>query len=339
MSIKRSVTLRDIANELGFSVNTISCALKGKGSINKETAAEIKKKAAEMGYIPNGTAASMRTGKTNTVAVIIGDIANAYFSIMVREIERKLRGFGYITLIFATDEDEDNEYKSIITALEQKVDAIILFPVCHSATGSDLIRKAGIPFVLVGRHLEDKQMDYVISDDKYGGYIATNFLLKKGHRRILNLSGPSYISCARERYEGYIMAHNEMNVDVDPLLVMHCDISLEPHVITAIDEMLSSSIPFSAVFAFSDLLAFHVCNRLRKYSIGPIEIIGYDNLQSHINFGYDISSIDTKKVEMANRAVEIIMERMNSGDQQTAYYNEIFPVDLVLAGGKATISR
>ena len=331
MKKRKNVTIKDIANELGYSVNTVSCALNGRNGIKKETAAKIKKKADELDYIPNSAAVSMRTGRTNTIAVIIGDVANAYFSIMVKEIERNLRGFGYVTIILVTDEDEDNEHKSIMTAIAKKVDAVILFPACTSVKGCEVLKKAGVPFVLVGRHFNCNQMDYVISDDIQGGYLATLYLLNKGHKRILIFTGSQRISCARERYEGYVKAHKEMNVEIDPKLVVKCGISMEPHTVSIIDDALVSSVPFSAVFTFNDLLAYHVCTRMNESYMGAVEVVGYDNLQSHVKFGFNICSVDIQKALMAKRAVEIVIERINSKEETTTFYNEVQSVRLVNA--------
>jgi LacI family transcriptional regulator len=102
---KKQVTLKDIARALDLSINTVSCALKNRNSISAETVKRVKEKAEEFGYIPNSVASSIRTGYTKTIAIILGDIANAYFAIMVRELERIISKEDYVAMILVTDED------------------------------------------------------------------------------------------------------------------------------------------------------------------------------------------------------------------------------------------
>ena len=111
---KPTVTLKDIAQQTGYSINTVSRALRDKADIADATRQKIKKVAAEMGHVNNMLAASLRLGYTNTVAVILGDISNPHFAIMMKEIEVHAREYGYNSILYNTNEDEELELENAI---------------------------------------------------------------------------------------------------------------------------------------------------------------------------------------------------------------------------------
>jgi transcriptional regulator with XRE-family HTH domain len=193
----RRITLRDIAKDTGFSINTISHALKDKEDISEKTRQLIQQRAKEMGYIADSIAGSLRSGSTRTISVIVGDISNPHFGLWVREIETTAFKHGYSTLIINTNEDEDVEREAVVTAISKRVDGIIICPTQKPNGCIELLRSSGIPFVLIGRRFDGTDIDCVVLDDVQGGYIATQHLLNKGHRNVLFLNGPSHISSSR----------------------------------------------------------------------------------------------------------------------------------------------
>ena len=121
-----AVTLKDIAAKTGYSVNTVSRALRDKDDIAVETREMIQRTAREMGHVSNTLAASLRLGYTNTIAVILGDISNPHFSIMMKEIEGYAWKAGYTSILFNTNENEELELAAIQSALNKNVDGIII---------------------------------------------------------------------------------------------------------------------------------------------------------------------------------------------------------------------
>ncbi|MDR2079024.1 MAG: LacI family transcriptional regulator [Treponema sp.] len=323
------VTLKDIASALHLSVNTISCALKEKNSISSETIRKVKEKALELGYIPNSVASSIRTGYTKTIAIILGDIANAYFSIMVKELERLIRYEGYVAMILVTEEDPRIENEAIEAALSKNVDGIIIFPTCKTEEGINLIRKHRLPFILIGRRMLDAKMDYIISDDVNGGYLATKYLLDKGHRNILLFSGPDYVSSAFERKQGYIKGMDEAGVPVEDLIIP-CDITINEEMDTLIKTVLNCRKNFDAIFTYNDIIAFRIIRAARQLHRDIPDIIGYDNIQSKIDFGFDISSVNIYKTLMAEKATAWLFSRIRHEIKPDEYLNEIVPEDLYI---------
>lgn len=326
----KQVTLRDIADALNLSVNTISCALKNRNSIALETVKKVKEKAEELGYIPNSIASSMRTGYTKTIAIILGDIANAYFAIMVKELERSIRNEGYTAIILVTDEDAELENMAIQTAISKNVDGIFLFPTCRTETGINLIRKVGIPFVLIGRRMKNSLMDYIVSDDVNGGYLATRYLLDKGHKKVTLFAGPDCVSSAFERKQGYLKAIKEAGLAFNGGWIIPCDIVVGNETDTLIRKTLAKRSGRGAIFTYNDIIAFRIIRIARQMKIDMPDIVGYDNIQSKIDFGFDLPSVNTHKTLMAEKAVLCLFSHIRHQHKKDEYLNEVVPVDLVL---------
>lgn len=328
---KIKVTLKDLAKATNFTINTVSRALKDKGDISEATKKLIQEKAKEMGYIPNTIAGSLRSGLTKTIAIILGDISNPYFAIMVKDIEAAARKQQYNTFVINTDEKYNAEEKAIYSALSKNVDGIILFPVQKNDNDIKALQKCGVPFVLIGRHFKDNNIDYVISDDVKGGYLATEHLISKGHKKILMINGPQYISCANERLKGYQNALSDNDIEISTCLTKEITI-ISGHCKTLINEVLKNKLEFSAIFAFNDMIAWEAIYTLQENGIRipeDIAVVGYDNIQSKLFFSFPLTTINISKGKMACKAVEILLKKISSGDQ-LKYYNEVFDTHLIV---------
>ena len=307
---RQNVTLKDIAEKTGYSVNTVSRALRGKDDISSATQALIRKTAAEMGHISNTIASSLRSGYTNTIAVIIGDVSNLHFATMMKEIEEYARSKGYTTILLNTNEDPEQEMQAIQVALGKGADGILICPTQKSRKSIEYLKTIGKPFVLIGRRYSDEDVNYVVCDDELGGYQATKYLLERGHRRILMLHGPMYISSAAERLAGYLRAHRELGVRVCPELIQEVPV-IANGCSNILSEIRQQGISFSAIFAFSDMLAWDAWSCLHRegYRI-PEEcsIVGFDNIQAVLPIPFQLSSISSQDQKMSTAAVKILLD-------------------------------
>lgn len=311
-----AVTLRDIAERTGYSANTVSRALRGKDGISESTRALIKQTAEEMGHISNGIAASLRSGQSNTIAVILGDISNLHFATMMKEIEIYVRARGYTSILLNTDEDAEQELKAIQVALSKNVDGLILCPTQKDTNNIEFLKKIRLPFVLIGRRYPDPDVNYVVCDDELGGYQATKYLLQKGHRRILMLHGPLYISSAAERLAGYIRAHEEFGVSVQPELIWEVPVVADGYK-QVLEQIYARGITFSAIFAFSDMLAQQTWNYLRKQKVQIPEecsLIGFDNIQAVLPQAFTLTTIEENGKKMAPVAAEVLLNAIKHRD-------------------------
>jgi LacI family transcriptional regulator len=306
----RPVTLKDIAGITGYSVNTVSRALRDMKDISAAAKKTIREISRKMGYINNAQASSLRLGHTNTIAVILGDISNPYFGIQMKAIEDRARSEGYSSFLLNTNENIDMEREAIQSALNKNVDGILICPTQQTDENIRYLLKTGIPFVQIGRYFEHLDASFVLQNDRLGGYQAVKYLIENGHRDILMLSGPAYISSAHDRLAGYRQALEEVGLPVKAGLIREIPITTEgcAGVLTAI---LREKLHFTAIFAFSDLIAWDVWVHLEQFGLnipGDISLIGFDNIQSRLAIPFRLSTINPHKITISNFAVDYLVD-------------------------------
>lgn len=322
---KRTVTLKDLAEKTGYSINTVSRALRGKDDIAEETIQRIKQTAKEMGYINNTIASSLRLGYTNTIAVILGDISNPHFAIMTKEIENHARQFGYSAFLLNTNESSEVEREAIKTAINKNVDGIIICPTQETDDNVKFLMQSGVPFIQIGRHSEKLEANYVVCDDVQGGYLAAKYLIENNHRRILFLNGPSYISSARERCRGYIQAHEETGVSVCRELIREVSVS-ESNVSDILDQLKREGVEYTAIFAFSDSMAWEAWTWLSQNGCSVPEdysLVGYDHIQSRMAIPFPLTTISSYKAKMSITAVDCLRCKINPECEEAGHCDEI----------------
>ncbi len=310
----RNITLSDIAQKTGYSVNTISHALRDLPDIAPKTKEHIRNVAKEMGYIVNFSAAALRNGRSHSVAIIIGDISNPHFAIMIKEMESVLRNNGYNAITINTDEDEELERKAITSAISKNVDGIILCPSSQTRSNIEYLKSLNIPYVLIGRRFEGISSNYVICDDLNGGFIAAEYLINLGHKNILFINAPKYISSSWDRLSGVKKAF-ELYTDKG------CTLQVETISPTMSDdimpELLEKHSDCSAIICFSDIIAMQVCYFLKQMGKNipeDVSIIGFDNIASKCYFPLMITSVTSSKTKMSNKAVEVLFEELNEAN-------------------------
>ncbi|SFJ70035.1 transcriptional regulator, LacI family [Paenibacillus sp. UNC496MF] len=328
----KKVTLRDLAQKAGLSVNTISRALKDKEDIALSTRKTIKDLAKEMGYVGNALAGSLRSGLTKTIAVIVSDVANPHFGIMVKDIEKSARKHNYTIFVINTEDEHEMEERAIYTAIGKNVDGIIICPSQRSAETIRILKKNGVPFVLIGRRFEEEpDFDYVICDDEKGGYLATKHLLDNGHKRVLFLNGPDRISSARERLDGYRRAHREAGVPVSGELIIEVGASAGD-TRQIVKGLIERKADFTGLFAFNDVIAWEAAYVLQKYGFRVPEdfaVVGFDNIQSRLFIPFQLSSVSNSKGKMSKRAVDIVLHKINHPDSRERF-REVIDTTLIL---------
>jgi len=326
----KKVTLSDIALRTGYSVNTVSHALNDKSDISEKTKKLIRDVAKELGYIGNSSASFLRSGKSKSIAVIVSDISNPHFSVMIKEIEGHLRKSGYSAIVLNTDENEETEHQAIVSALEKNVDGVIICPVQKTEKNIEFLEKTEVPFVLLGRRFINKNWDYVVCDDENGGYVAAKGLLGLGHKKILYLSGPQYISSSRERLAGIKRAFSNSKYKDAQLYEMTV-----PAVFLgdegAMVEMLSRYEDCSGIIAFSDMVALEVCHALKlmkKKVPEDVSVVGFDNIVSKFYLPLMLSSVSSSKTNMSGSVVDILMKKIEGDDNK--HHAVVLPTKLIL---------
>ena len=329
----KRVTLREVAEAAGVSINTASRALNDKPAVNPYTKAKVLEAAQRLGYRPNRLARALRYNKTKTLGVIVGDIANPYFSMLVRGVEQTAREFGYSVILQGTDEDYRREEEAVEVALAERVDGILITPTQRSQDAIRILFESGTPFILMSRHFRDLETHYVIMDDQRGGYIATEHLIQRGHEKIAILNGPVHISSAAERYAGYVEALRANGLEVNEGLVIEGCLTLEDGYHAAL-RLLEGPHKPTAIFAFSDFVAlgvFRAANELGIRIPDELAVVGFDNTIFGLCTKPPLTSVGGSPEELGKMAAQLLLELL-TGKRPNTVTRIKLPVYLVQRG-------
>lgn len=317
MKRPRRVTMKDIADATGFTVNTVSHALKDKRDISEATKKIIREKAKEMGYLTNLVAVSMRSGVTNTLAIIIPDIGNPFFATKVKEMDGHLRENGYSTFIINTDENSEIEFDAVRMAISRKVDGIIICPTQKRSDIFDLMIANSIPYVIIGRRFSGNLFYSVVWDDVRAGYLATEHLIQMGCKKILYLNGPPHISSSNDRLAGYTYCLEKHNIPFDPSLVIEADI-VHTLGVNYIYPILDKKVDCDGIFAFSDFIAFAAIDTLQMID-KERPVVGVDDILSDLKLPTRLSSIGVRKDKEAHAIIQMLFEQMKDPQNSTPH--------------------
>ena len=312
-SSARPVTLQDIAKATGYTVNTVSRALKDKDDIARETCDRIQRVAREMGYVRNYLASSLRSGRTRTLAMIAGSMTNPFYAILADLLEQEAVRLGYSLVILGSHDDPATELNAVEIALSRQVDGVLITPCSFDSPALSVLRSSHVPFVLLSRYQEGTRDDCVYCDDEEGGYLAGKHLIEAGHAKLAMLTYRDVVFSSRERFSGFRRACAEAGLP-EGSVRFAC---LDDH--TAILECLRRWIAegITGLFSFCDVEAWNSITLLEGagYRVPEdLTVVGFDNILGYIRFPKPIPSVDCRLHEEACRAIELIRNRIHDPD-------------------------
>jgi len=313
-------TIHDIARELKITSGTVSRALNDSPRISDETRRLVKEKAKELNYQRNRIASSLRSGKSNTIGVMIPSAQMNFFGSVVHGIEMMASSKGYNILLYQTEETTQLEKKAIETFLGARVDGILASIAKETTDFShfkDLSKKA-IPLVLFDRTIVDFNVPSVVIDDYKGAFMATEHLIKKGYRRIAHVSGPQQLTNFNNRLLGYLGALKANNIAVDKQLIYSGDLSIQCGMESVEYFFGLKKIP-DAVFASEDFSALGIIKGLKDRKVNmpkDFGVIGFANENFGEHISPSLSSVDQQTVEMGKKAATLLIEIISKGNKE-----------------------
>ena len=312
-------TIKEVAELADVSPSTVSNVFTGKVPVRAKTQQKVMAAAAELGYIPNIIASSLRRQETRTIAVCIGDIANPSQSFTVRGVSNALLGSGYHPLILNSDENLDQERENLSIACQQRVAGLILLPVGQDPHQYDCLDHLGIKFVCVDRHVPGLNADTARSDDVSGFRKAAEHLLEQGHNRLALITGPAGSAVSAERTRGFVDALTGFGLEVDPDLILE-GISKEQFGYSSLVKLLDLKQPPTGVITTSTRLTLGVLYAMRDYGVQrPLQMalvgsVGRD-LEWMSLFTPPLTVVAQPAREMGQKAAELLIARL-SGQRQ-----------------------
>ncbi len=314
------ITLKDIAEQSGYSVNTVSRALRGDERLPSATRKSIEDIAEKLGYIRNHAASSLRLGKTHTVAVILEDLRNMNYMVLLADIDAYLRQKGYAVMIMNSDSDQHTERQLLEQAAARNVDGVIFFPIDRSEN-AQFVRALSehIPVVIMYRPLENVETDSVSVDDFQGGMDAGIWLMNNGRKKLLYAAGPESNSSHGERYKGLLAAMARKNIGVDKLrIISHADMMRS--IAEGTTDGLLCPVDYDGIVAFDDDFAYHILYSLTEmgYHIDDdYSIVGFDHVRRGMSYLPRLASLaPLQRESLSQHAVDLLIQRINHPEKQ-----------------------
>ena len=261
----KRVTIKDIANQLCLSVSTVSRALANDKNIRKETRDKVFETARKMGYVRNLVAAILRTGRSNTIGVVVDQMITPYASKVLQGINKEMRSKGIYVLTYDADNDPEVEREYLSMIENSVIDGLIVTQCIHPENLENLryLHDKGIPMVFLQSKVKgiDAPMVGVNSYDK--GFFLIDHLVLAGRRRIVNLKGTPLDSVTCDLGRAYCDVMKKFNLPIVPELQIEGGTDIESGRKIA-DQLLDSGIEFDGVFAVNELEAIGIMNRLME---------------------------------------------------------------------------
>ena len=212
----KRVTIKDIAQRCGVTANTVSRALRGDTRISK-----VQQMAQEMGYIRNNLAATMRSGRSNLISIIVDDIENPHYATLVHKMSAFLKENGYNTMTLCTQAKSEEMVNMANLSIANYVDGTLYFPYSDDAHVVRMIQRAGIPLVLVDRAVEGAAVDAVRLDDYQGGVLAAEHLYGAGHRKFAYICGTETNGAQPLRRKGFTDRLAQYGIEVENITIIN----------------------------------------------------------------------------------------------------------------------
>ena len=306
------VTLKDIAGFCGYTVNTVSRALRNDPKLPEATRTQIQAAARDMGYIRNSPASTLRSGKSHTVAVIVNDLHNLHFCNMLSRMDAALRDAGYSMMILCMQLNEALGEQMIHTAISQSVDGILYFPYHNNRSHIEYMEKNRVPFVLLDRWIQNAVTDNVRCDDIQGGRLAGEHLTRLGHRRFLFLSGVNQSSSQIDRLSGFMEAIRANGLSGDNVRIVPGEDVERALAENSIEELLYP-MDYTAIVCFRDEIAYPTIAALmeRGYAVPKdFSVISFDHLCGETPYLPRVTSIYAAQEDVATRGVQLLLNRI-----------------------------
>ncbi|GAA3424207.1 LacI family DNA-binding transcriptional regulator [Streptosporangium sandarakinum] len=220
MARSQRVTLRDVADRLGLSANTVSRALTGKDQVSESTRALIVAEAKRLGYVPNSHARSLVSGRTMVVGLVITNPSNPFYAALISAVERQCRAAGYSVLLLVTEDSEENEERAVQQLLRFGVDGVLGVATQSRSDVWDGLSEANIPVVQISRDIPGRGLDFVGIDVESAIADAVVRVARPGVRRIWLLEEDLRVSTVAARIAGFRRALDELGIAHEHSLVL-----------------------------------------------------------------------------------------------------------------------
>jgi LacI family transcriptional regulator len=335
-----NATVSDVAKRAGVSKMTVSRVINGGNGVRPETKRRVERAVAELDFVPNGVARGLMTSSTKTLGLIVPDIVNPFFTMVVHGAETVARKAGYHLLLCNSEGDLGQERQYVEHMISHRVDGILIAPTGdRSKANLGLLARRKMPFVLIDRTVAGMKCDVVQSDGVEGARKLVAHLLSLGHKRIAAIVEHDDVSTARERLAGYKEAFAAVKQKLVPDLVIRTTADRAGGY-GAMQQILALRPPPTAVFAVNNMTALGAIQALRERGLDvpkDIALVCFDDVE-HLAVLSPFLTVVNQPTEMFGAlSAQLLLDRLASEDSGPRR-RIVLPADLIVresCGAKA----
>ncbi|MBQ0864796.1 LacI family DNA-binding transcriptional regulator [Streptomyces smyrnaeus] len=304
-------TIVSIAERAGVSIASVSRVLNGVGA-RPETVRRVERAAAELGYVPNAVAQSLKGGRTKQLTFAMQDIGNPVYVAMVRQIQAVTRAAGYRLLLHSTDAVLEEELAVVRSLGDRTSDGLILCPIRITPEHIEVLKSAAGPVVVIGSLPGDVPVDAVAADSVTGARLAVTHLAETGRERIAFLNGPLDTVPGHNRRQGYLKALADHGIVPEPALERATSFGLAAGRAAMLDLLDSGAAP-DAVFCANDQLALGAGQAAHERGLRipeDLALVGMDDSELARAGWPPLTSVDLGSEERGRAAARMLLERL-----------------------------
>lgn len=303
-------TIRDVAKLAKTSITTVSRVLNNSGYVSQTTRDKVNKAIEELNYKPNELARGLVTDITRSIGLIVPDITSPYFAEIAKSIETVAGKYNYNIFLCNTNWDIEREKRYLSELHQKRVDGVIYAIFRRNKEINELLDKIKVPVVVLEK--SECQMNGIKSvdiDNYSAGKLATEFLIKKGNRKIAFVGGESHINVSKEREEGYKEALKDNDIEYNEDRVIYSPFNLKGGY-DAMETLSTRDVDIDAIFLATDLMAIGAANYLTQNAVKvpeDVAIVGFDNIELTSIMEPTITTVNLPIKDIAEKAMKKII--------------------------------
>ena len=331
------VTLKQIAEELGISITTVSKALKEYPDVSKKTRKLVRETAAMLNYKPNSFAVNLRTKESKTIGLIIPEIVHHFFSSVIKGIISQAEKKGYLVITLQSNESYELEKKQIDLLISKRVDGILISLANGTADYKHIseVLNQETPLVMFDKIAKVIKCSKVTIDDRKAAYKATQYLIDIGCKRIAHFRGPLLPQNSIDRFLGYKQALTDNNIIYDPTLVYLLNkMSFDEGKFYA-NQLLKDHNDVDGIFINTDLVAIGAISEFNNQGIKvpeQINVIGFSNWFMASVISPSLTTINQPGFEIGKKAFKLLYKEIKDRKKKKIinYKNIVLETDLIV---------
>jgi DNA-binding LacI/PurR family transcriptional regulator len=310
--------IKDVAREAGVSTATVSHVINKTRFVSEETRAKVVSAIERCNYYPNAHARSLASGRSDTLGLLISDIANPFFPELVKSIEAAAFEKGYNVILSNTDYDAERTLRNVRRFIEREVAGVALMNSELDAGIIDELARSHVPVVFLDIGSADICMSNIVVDYRVGIKEAIDHLTGLGHRKIAYVGGPSRLRSAFKRLEAFRDSMEEHLPEEKSLAIYEGDFRLEGGRFAAREIFSSTEIP-TAVVAANDMMSLGIIEECHTQGLqvpGDVSIVGFDDIAFASLSNPPLTTVCLPRAELGRKAVEALMATIEHSDSQ-----------------------